>query len=200
MLVVLGRGREHVEEALPDIADFQDASHITAPVAVVGGAPHRAQVVVVEDLEPLLAELVGAQDVVHLVDGEELLDDAGAERVAGAARRERELVALRVRVGPDEVGHGPFVGDLAEAVDDLDLVDGVDGGREAAVHAEDLVVDDDGEGEEVEHVGEVVPDVGVAVLAGALGVEAVGLGHASRLVVAADQVHAVRVPELEAYE
>lgn len=138
--------------------------------------------------------------MVHLVDGQELLDHARAEGVAGAARRQRELVALGVRVGPHQVGHGPLVGDLAEPVDDLDLVDGVDRGRQAAVHAEDLVVDDDRQGQEVEHVGEVVPHVGVAVLARALGVEAVGLRHAARLVVAADQVHAVRVPELEADE
>ena len=54
------------------------------------------------------------------------------------------------------------------------------------MHAEDLVIDHDGQREEVEHVREVVPDVGVAVLAVAFGVEAVGLGYASGLVVAAD--------------
>jgi len=37
------------------------------------------------------------------------------------------------------------VGYFAEAIDDLDLVDRVDGGREATVHAEDLVVDHDGQ-------------------------------------------------------
>lgn len=66
--------------------------------------------------------------------------------------------------------------------------------------AEDLVVDDDAEGEEVEHVREVVPDVGVAVFAIAFGVEAVGLGDATRFVVAADQVYAVGVAEFEADE
>ena len=130
-LVVLGRGGEDVEEALARVTDLEHARHIAAAVAVVGGAPHRAQSVVVEHLVALLAELVRAQDVVHVVDGEELLDDLGAKRVAGAAGREAELVAVRVWVGPDEVRHGPFVGDFPEAVDDLDLVDGVDRGGEA---------------------------------------------------------------------
>lgn len=134
----------------------------------------------------------------HAIDGQELLNHLSAERVASAAGREGELVLFRVRVGPDEVGHGSLVGDLAEAVDDFDLVDAVDGGREAAVDAENLVVDDNTEGEEVEHVGEVVPNAGVAVLARALGVEAVALGDAAALVVAADQVDAVRVAQLEA--
>ena len=52
------------------------------------------------------------------------------------------------------------MGNLAEAVDDLDLVNGVVRGLEAAVDAEDLVVDDDAQRQEVEHVGEVCPDVG----------------------------------------
>lgn len=54
------------------------------------------------------------------------------------------------------------------------------------MHAEYLVVDNDGEGEEIEHVGEVVPDVRIAVFAVAFGVETVGLCYASGLVVAAD--------------
>lgn len=90
--------------------------------------------------------------------------------------------------------------DLPEPVDDLDLVDAVDARRQAPVHAEDLVVDHHGEREEVEHVREVVPDVGVAVLARALGVEAVGLRDAAGFVVAADQVDAVGVSKLEADE
>lgn len=186
MLVVLGGGGEDVEEALAGVADLEDAGHVAAAVAVVGGAPDGAQVVVVEDLEALLAELVGAQDVGHAVDGEELLDDAGAEGVAGAAGAQGEFVALRVRVGPDEVGHGALVGDLAEAVDDLDLVDGVDRGGQAAVDAKYLVVDDDRQRQEVEHVGEVVPYARVAVLARAFRVEPVRLRHAARLVVAPD--------------
>ena len=98
-----------------------------------------------------------------------------------------------VRVGPDQIGHGALVGNLAESVDDFDLVDGVDGGRKTAMYTEYLVVDDDAQSEEVEHVGEVVPYVGVAVLSGTLGVEAVGLGDAARLVVAADEVNSLGV-------
>ena len=62
---------------------------------------------------------------------------------------------------------------------------------------EDAVVDDDGEGQEVEHVCEIVPDVCVAVFAVAFRVEAVGLGHAPGFVVASDQVHACGVAEFE---
>lgn len=67
------------------------------------------------------------------------------------------------------------------------------GGGRTSVDAEYLVVDDDAEGEVVKHVGEVVPYVGVAVLAGALGVEAVRLGDAAGLVVSSYQMDAAGV-------
>lgn len=44
------------------------------------------------------------------------------------------------------------------------------------METEDLVVDEGGEGEVVEEVGKILPDIGVAVLAQALVVEAVDLG------------------------
>ena len=138
--------------------------------------------------------------MVHFIDVEELPDYLCAERVSCASGREGELVALRVRVTPYQIGHGSLVRYLPEAIDDFDLIDAVDAGTQAAVHAENLVVDDDGEGEEVEHVGEVVPDVGVAVFAVAFGVEAVGLGNAAGLVVAADEVHTGGVAQFKADE
>jgi hypothetical protein len=92
------------------------------------------------------------------------------------------------------------VWNLSEAVDDLNLINAMDAGRQTTVDAKDLVVNDAGEREVVEHVGEVVPDSSVAVLAAALGVETVGLGNSSRLVVAADKVDAMGVAKLETDE
>lgn len=83
--------------------------------------------------------------------------------------------------------------DLAEPVDDFNLVDGVDGGRKTTVDTEDFVIDYYTQREVVKHVGEVVPDIGVAVFAGTLGVETVGLCDAAGLVVAADKVDSVGV-------
>lgn len=81
--------------------------------------------------------------------------------------------------------------DFAKAVDNLDLVYAVDAGRETTVYAEDLVVDDAGKGEVVEHVGKVVPDGWIAIFATAFGVEAIRLRDSTRFVVAADQMHAL---------
>jgi len=68
------------------------------------------------------------------------------------------------------------------------------------VHAEDAAVDDGAEAHVVEHLAAVAPDARRAVLLHALVVEAVHLGDLTRLVVAADEGHAVRVPHLEGEE
>lgn len=47
------------------------------------------------------------------------------------------------------------------------------------MHAKDLVVDNYAQGQEIEHVGKVVPDIRVAVFPDTFGVEAVGLCDAS---------------------
>lgn len=61
------------------------------------------------------------------------------------------------------------------------------------MYTEDLIVDDNRQRQKVEHVGEIVPDIRIAVLSGALGVEAVRLGDTARLVVATNEVDSVWV-------
>ena len=163
--IVFRSGIEDVEESFARIAHFEHARHVTTPVAVIGRAPDRTQSIVIQDLIPFLTELMRPQDMRHRIDSQKLLHDLRTKRIPSATRRERKLVALRIRIRPDEIRHRTLVRNFAESVNDLDLVDRVDRRRQATVHAEDLVVDDDRERQEVEHVGEVVPDVGIAVLA-----------------------------------
>lgn len=193
--IILRSRVEDIEISFTGIRNLKNTGQISAPVAVIRSTPDGAQPVVVQDLVSFLAELVGPQDMRHAVDLEKLPHHLSAERVPRTSRGEGELIALRVRVRPNQIRHGPFVGDLTEPVDDFDLIDRVDRRGEAAMDAEYLVVYDDAEGEEIEHVCEVVPDVGVAVFPGTFCVKAVGLGDPTGLVVAADQVDAVGVPQ-----
>lgn len=66
----------------------------------------------------------------------ETLHDVGAEEEARAARGKAPAVDL-VRVRPEEIAHGAFVGDFLFAIEEADGVDGFDEGGEAAVDAED---------------------------------------------------------------
>ena len=68
--------------------------------------------------------------------------------------------------------------DLLVPLDQADLVEGADVGGEAAVHAEDLAVDQRGHGQHVEHLAAVAPHVAVPVLVLTLVVEPVNL-HAN---------------------
>ena len=143
MQIILRRGIKDIEEPLPLIADLEHARHVPAPVAVIGRAPDRAQPIVIKNLISLLAELVRAEDMRHFIDVEELLHHLGAESVAGAPWRQRELVSFGIWIAPDQVCHWALMRYLSETIDDLDLVDAVYAWTQAAVHAEDLVVDHD---------------------------------------------------------
>ena len=59
--------------------------------------------------------------------------------------------------------------------------------------AEYLVIDDHAQGEEVKHVREVMPDVGITVFPRTFCVKTVGLSNAARLVVAANEMNAMGV-------
>lgn len=54
---------------------------------------------------------------------------------------------------------------LAKTINNFDLVDGVDGRGKATMDAEDLVIDDHAKGKEIEHVGEIVPDIRITIFA-----------------------------------
>ena len=85
-----------------------------------------------------------------------------------------------------------------EPVDDLNLVYRMDRWRQPAVDTKDLVIYDNTQRQEVEHIGKVMPDVGIPIFSRTLGIEAVRLCYTSRFVVASDQVDSVGVSELQA--
>lgn len=173
MNFVFRRCVKYIPLSLSTRTDFEHTGQVSTSVAVVGCAPYRREAVIKHDHVALVAQLMGAEDVIHAVDLEEFLHYLRSECVSCSSWAERELVPLSVWIRPYQVRHGPFVRDLAKAVYDLDLVYAVNAGRETAVYTEDLVVDDARQGEIVEHVRKVVPDGWVTVLAAALCVEAI---------------------------
>jgi len=86
---------------------------------------------------------------------------------------------------------------LLYSIECSDIVEGVNAWGETSVETEDLVVDEGGEREEIEEVGEVLPHVRVAVLSQALVVEAVHLSDLTRFVVPAKDGDALGVSDLE---
>ena len=86
---------------------------------------------------------------------------------------------------------------LLEPVQGSDMVKGVNAGTESAVQAEDLSVHESREGQVVEQVCEVLPNIGVPVLPETLVVEAVHLRDLAGLVVAAQNGDALAEADLK---
>ena len=125
------------------------------------------------------------RDEVDVVSGVELLAHVTAEQVSRAPRAQspsRHILGIR----PEQIAHGAVVRHLLLPVDGPYLVHGGDRRGQPAVHAQNAVVDQRGEGEVIEDVGAVAPHVDTAILAQALVVKAVHLRDLPTLVVTAD--------------
>ena len=106
-----------------------------------------------------------------------------ASAAAGVARYESRCGRVRAAAG---VAH-------LLPVELPDLIERVNRRREAAMHAEYLILHQRCQRHVVKQVGEYLPDVGVAILAQALVVEAVDLRDLSALVVASEEMYPLRV-------
>ena len=87
--------------------------------------------------------------------------------------------------------------DLLDPIQGADVIKRVNRRTQTAVQTEDLVLNECGEGKIVEQVGEIFPDIGIAVFAQAFVVKAVDLGDLARLVVATKNGDALGVSNLE---
>jgi hypothetical protein len=92
------------------------------------------------------------------------------------------------------------MGHFDDSVDSFDLVQGVQTGGETSMQAEDLILNDSGQGQVIKQVSKEFPDVCVAVLAHALVVEAVNLGDLAALVVSSEDGESISVAHLQTHE
>ena len=92
------------------------------------------------------------------------------------------------------------MGHLLDPVQGPDVIQGVDARGQATVKAEDLVLDESGQGEKVKEVCEVLPHVGIAIFPKTLIVETVDLGDLSRFVVSSEDSDALGVSDFESDE
>ena len=142
---------EHPERPIQSLVQQQHGRHVLAAVAVIGSRPHGDQIVPREHvLEALLDHLVTSADQLQTVRRRKLVHWSLAEDVPRPARTVAETVRY-LGIGPQQVAEGAARGDLHHAVQCSDLrvremigthlVDCGDGGREAAVNAQNPIVD-----------------------------------------------------------
>lgn len=80
-------------------------------------------------------------DQLQVVDGHKVGGHVLAEQPASTAWTLRPTVDV-LRIGPDEIAEGALVWNLLVSVNVADLIERPDLGTEAAVHAENVLVDD----------------------------------------------------------
>jgi hypothetical protein len=81
-----------------------------------------------------------------------------------------------------------------------DVIKGIDAGGETSVQAEYLVIDQGGEGEVVEQIGEVLPYVRIAIFSETFIVEPIDLCDLTGFVVATEDGDALGISDFQGYE
>ena len=163
------RGK-YVQHVLHVFVKLHNSGLVATAVAVVGRGEDGHDVLLVAPVVAFHDELMSAGDEVEAVVVIELLRNVLPESVAGSSRGGTPAGPV-VGVGPEEVAHGAFVGHLLDSVELAYVVESINGGRKAAVEAENLLLNESGEREVVEEVREELPHVGAPVLAKALVIE-----------------------------
>jgi len=87
--------------------------------------------------------------------------------------------------------------DLLYAVKRSDVVESIDTWGETTVEAEDLIIDEGGERKVIEEIGEVFPNIRVAILPKTFIVESIDLCNLTRFVVATEDGNALGVSDFE---
>lgn len=85
-------------------------------------------------------------------------------------------------------------------VEGSDVIQRINAWGETSVKAEDLIIDQGSEGEVIEEVGEVFPDIRIAILPEALIVEAIDLSDLAGFVVATEDCDSLGVSDFEGNE
>ena len=181
------------------LVDLHDSSLVTASVAIVGRAENGDHVPILTPIVALHHQLMSSCNQRQAVVVIERFADILSKRVSRSSRRYPPTTSV-VWVGPQQIAHGSFMRHFLDTVETANVVESIDRWGETAVQTEDLIVDQSGEWQVVEEVGEVFPDVGVAVFAEAFVVEAVDLGDLAGFVVTAEDGDSRWVADLEGHE
>ena len=195
----MAKAESDLQGILQMLIDLHYRSLITASVAIVWSGEDGHHVPILAPIVSLHDKLMCARHQCEAIVVVECLGDILTESISCATRADAPSAAI-VGVRPQQIAHGTFVGYFLYSVEAADVVEGVDAGGETAVEAENLVIDQCREGQVVKKVGEVFPDISIAIFAQALIVEAVNLGNLAGFVIAAEDGDALGVADFEGDE
>ena len=178
------------------LVNLHDGGLITASVAVVRCAEDGHHISILAPIVALHDELMRSRDQCQAIIVVERLADVLTKSLASASWTDAPATSI-VRITPQQITHWPLVRHFLNPVQTSNIIQCIDTRAQTSVQAKDLVVNQSGEGKVVEEISEEFPDIGVAVLAQTLVVEAVNLGDLARFMVAAQDGDAGRVADFE---
>mmetsp|Transcript_61070 Transcript_61070/g.157487 ORF Transcript_61070/g.157487 Transcript_61070/m.157487 type:complete len:248 (+) Transcript_61070:261-1004(+) len=192
-----GKGRELGRQGLAVQAD--ERALVPHLVTVVGCREHGDALASMIQLVALLLHLMASDHQLQAVGLQEVLRDILPKSHANAALGGHAAPA-RLRIAPQHLRHQPLVGRLALAVHLPNVVELHPIPREqAAMHDEDLAIDDVAQGQQAERLAEELVQL-LIIFVRDLALEAVELVHVPRLVVAPCKVDVAGVEELPGKE
>lgn len=164
------------------LINLHDRSLVTTSVAVIWSAEDGHHISVLAPIVSLHDQLMCSGHQCETVVMIECFRDILTKGVTCTSWTDTPSASV-IRITPEEIAHGSFMGNLLDSVKGSDVVKCVDAGRQPTVQAEDLVVNESGKGEVVEEVGEVFPHIGVAVFSQAFVVKTIDLSDLTAFVV-----------------
>ena len=182
------------------LVELQNTREIFISVTVIGSTPDGGKLAAKQLLIAIFAQLVRTIYSSHFVFLEESLANVLAEDVAGAASGHAEPIRVCFGITPHEIGEGALVRNLLHSLNVLDVIDVLDGRRQAAMHCKDLVINNRADRQIVKHISEHGPDSRITILLLALELEPINCSDLPCFVVSANQANAVWVPQLKQEE
>ena len=141
------------KRVLQVIIQFHDGCLIAASIAVVGSREDGHDLTIMAPVVAFHDQLMSSCNQRQAVRVIERLRDVLAKGVASSARRDAPAAAV-IWIRPQQVTHGPFMGHLLQSIQSANVVQRVNGRREAAVKAEDLPFHQSRQWQEVKQVRE----------------------------------------------
>ena len=180
------RGAQYGETAHERVINGHQRTAVVELSAIVWRTEDGAKLSAAEELVAVLDDLMRSANKIYIVFLEELLDDGLAKRVRNTAVVLAPTRLSFLRVGPKQVAEKAILRNLSRPCDLLELGHGDELGAQAAMHANDFVVDQRGDRHAVEAILELLPDAdGVAALA--FVVETIDTVDLTALVVASQE-------------
>lgn len=190
------KGQEGILEVL---INLHNCGLVPTSVTIVGGGEDGDDILLMDPGVTIDDQLMRSRNQCEAVVVVELLRDVDTEGVTRTTGGDTPGETI-IRVRPEQITHCAFMGDLLQAVQGVDTVQRIDGGRETTVEAENLLFNECSEGDHVEEVSEKLPHVCSPVLAQAFIIKPVHLGDLAGLVVTTGDGDAVGVADLESKE